>query len=63
MDVLQPAVTTGSGAGNGIGKHTWLIPNISGLRGLSLYFQAMTLDPTGNSLGLTLSMGVRAVIQ
>jgi hypothetical protein len=63
MDVMQPAITTGAGDGNGVARVTWAIPNAPSLRGLNLYFQALTIDAPANKLGLTLSMGLRAVIQ
>ncbi len=63
LDILAPVVTTGSGAGGGVGKHTWLIPNIASLRGLNVYLQEMVVDPKANGLGLVFSMGLKATIQ
>lgn len=63
MDLLQVAVTTGSGKGGGVGKITWAIPNVSSLRGIDLFFQAMTVDLGANGLNLSFSNGLRANIQ
>lgn len=63
MDLLQVAITTGSGQGGGVGKTTWQIPNIAGLRGADVFFQAMTIDQGANGLDLSFSHGLRANVQ
>ena len=63
MDVLQPALTTGSGAGNGVAKHTWIIPNIAAFKGLKVHLQALTFDKNANAFGVTTTQGLTATIQ
>lgn len=63
MDITQVALTAGSGKGGGSGKIGWAIPNIPGLRGVDVYFQAMTVDLGANAMNLSFSHGLRATIQ
>jgi hypothetical protein len=62
-ELLLPAPTTGSGAGSGRATFAWEIPNIPALQGLTVYLSALVLEPSVNTLGLTNSSGLRAVIQ
>ena len=63
MDILQPAVTTGTGAGNGVAKHTWAIPNVAAFKGLKVHLQALTFDKNANTFGATTTQGLTATIQ
>lgn len=63
MDLMLPVATTGSGDGNGKAVFRWAIPNLVALQGLSIHLGALVVDRTANQLGLTNSMGLRAVIQ
>ncbi|MFQ5506095.1 MAG: hypothetical protein ACE5F1_15060, partial [Planctomycetota bacterium] len=63
MDFLQARVSSGAGDGNGVASFSWTLPPQTVLRGHSLYLQALVFDTSGNNMGLTTSMGLRAVIQ
>ena len=54
--------TAGTGSGGGAATFPWPIPNDPSLRGASLYFQGLVVDPV-NQLGLTTSNALRAVLQ
>jgi hypothetical protein len=51
LDVVQAVPTDASGAASVPGA----VPNVSGLVGLSLFTQFAPLDPTANSMGMTVS--------
>ncbi|HHI79960.1 MAG TPA: hypothetical protein ENK02_08260 [Planctomycetes bacterium] len=63
LDLNQVALSKGTGAGNGSASFAWPIPNLSSLRGLNLYFQALVFDKGANGAGLTTTMGLKATIQ
>jgi len=63
MDVMLPVATSGAGPGGGSATFPWVIPNLALLKGVSVYCSALVVDPAANQLGLTTSMGLRAVIQ
>lgn len=60
---VDPEVTTlGIADGSGVLLNTLLIPATVGLRGLTLYGQALLLDPLNNQLGISMSNDVRLVL-
>ena len=63
MDLNQVALSKGTGSGNGIANFAWPIPNLSALRGINLYFQALVFDKGANNLGITTTMGLKITIQ
>jgi len=62
-DIVQAGIAAGTGKGNGSVSFTWTLPNLTILRGLDLYEQAIVFDKGANSGGLTTSAGLRARIQ
>jgi hypothetical protein len=63
LDLNQVALSKGTGVGNGTATFSWPIPNLSSLRGLNLFFQALVFDKGANGLGITTTMGLKAPIQ
>lgn len=60
---VDPQITTlGVADGGGVLLNTLIIPASVGLRGLTLYAQAMLLDPANNQLGISMSNDVRLVL-
>ena len=56
---LAPTLVSGAG---GIASFSLPIPNISTMRGLTFFQQALVLDPAANPLGATLSNSIRGVV-
>ena len=60
---VDPQVTTlGIADGAGVLLNTLAIPASVGLRGLTLYAQAMLLDPANNLLGVSMSNDTKLVL-
>ena len=63
LSLTQGVLTSGSGVGGGSAVVTWPIPNDPSLRGATVYFQSLVLDTPANSLGITTSNLLGAVLQ
>ena len=63
LTLTQGVLALGSGAGGGSVTVAWPIPNDPSLRGATLYFQDLVIDTPANTLGLTTSNLLQAVLQ